>query len=145
MNNEIHKLVYYSRNRIVAPPEQTAAEIDTILASARANNSREGITGALLFNSELLAQALEGPLPAISKIFEKIQRDPRHSDVVVLQSSAAQIRDFPHWSMAFAGRSSETAIPIATKFSSDLSNSSVLGDEILSMLRELVTQEDSWA
>ena len=145
MNNEIHKLVYYSRNCIAAPPEQTAAEIDMILASARANNSREGITGALLFNSELFAQALEGPLPAISKIFEKIQRDPRHSDVVVLQSSTAPARDIPQWSMAFAGRSSETAIPVATNFSSDLSDSSALGDEILSMLRELVTQEDSWA
>jgi hypothetical protein len=144
MTNELHRLVYYSRNCIVATPAQTVEEINHILATARINNSEAGITGALFFNSELFAQALEGPLPEVERIFEKIQRDPRHSDVVVIQSGKADSRNFPQWSMAFAGNSAESSFSGAANFNPDFSNSSALGEQILSMLRELVTQEDSW-
>ncbi len=145
MNSEIHKLVYYSRNCITAPPEQTVEEINQILASARANNSQRGITGALFFNSQIFAQALEGPLEAVESTFEKIQRDPRHSDVVVLQSGKAETRDFPEWTMAFTGATPGESFSAAEKFNPDFSNSSLLGEQVLSMLRELVTQEDFWA
>lgn len=144
MTNDLHRLVYYSRNCIEGNPEQTVTEIDDILRSARLNNSREGITGALFFNTELFAQALEGPLPAVEKIFEKIQCDPRHSDVVVIQSGKADSRNFPAWSMAFAGRGSEVSFAAAANFKPDFSNSSAVGEQILAMLRDLVTQEDSW-
>src|SRR4051812_6886241 len=100
MNNTVHKLVYCSRNRIEGTSEQIVEEIQKILSSARRNNALVGITGALLFNEGLFAQVLEGPLDSVERIFEQIQRDPRHSDVTVLQSEPAEHRDFPEWSMA---------------------------------------------
>jgi hypothetical protein len=72
-----------------------------IRASARSRNHRAGISGALLFNGSAFAQVLEGPLDAVEAIFEAIQCDDRHSDVVMLRNAAAEARVFSGWSMAY--------------------------------------------
>ena len=85
MSMNIYKLVYCSQNRIRGNSTEVATELHSILNSARANNSRIGVTGALLYNAGNFAQVLEGPLSSIEQVFEVIQRDPRHSEVVVIQ------------------------------------------------------------
>ena len=143
MNNEIHKIVYCSRNEIRGTDSQIIAEVQNILATARKNNAKAGITGALLFNEGLFAQVLEGPLSAIEKIFEAIQRDPRHSDVTVLHSGPAESRDFPAWSMAFTAVSSNSAVASAVPvFREAFANPPKAAVDVLSMLQELVIQED---
>ena len=103
----LYRLVYYSRNLIPGHPADIEAEIDSILQSARRNNAPLGVTGALIFNSGVFAQALEGPRHSIEGVFERIQRDRRHADVQVLAFEATPERRFPNWSMAFVGRSAE--------------------------------------
>jgi hypothetical protein len=103
----LYSLVYYSRNRIPGEPADVAAEIEAILQSARRNNAPLGITGALLFNSGIFAQVLEGPRHVIERTFECIQRDQRHADAHVLAFEAIPERRFPSWSMAFVGHSVE--------------------------------------
>ena len=60
MTETLYRLVYFSRNLITGMPAEISAEIDSILASARRNNAPLGITGALIFNSGIFAQVLEG-------------------------------------------------------------------------------------
>src|SRR4051794_450149 len=96
----LYKLVYCSRNRIRGNSAEVTAELRKILNSARRNNARLEITGALLYNAGNFAQVLEGPLSSIEQIFESIQRDSRHSEVVVIQSGPVDTREFPEWSMA---------------------------------------------
>jgi hypothetical protein len=144
MNNAIYKLVYCSRNQIRGTPDEFIHEIRTILASAHKNNPPAGLTGALLFNEGLFAQVIEGPVDSVSRIFEVIQRDPRHSDVTVLQNGPAEHRDFPEWSMAFAACAKtnsglESAIPAAGR---SLSDPSAAGEQVLQLLRDVVVQED---
>jgi hypothetical protein len=107
MASSLHRLVYYSRNRIPGTPAELAAEIDAILASAQRNNSRIGVTGALIFNAGIFAQVLEGARDDVELTFERIQRDPRHGDVQVLAFGEVPSRGFPSWSMAFVGGSRE--------------------------------------
>jgi hypothetical protein len=139
----LHQLVYCSRNQIKGTEPEVVDAVQIILSSARKNNACAGITGALLFNEGLFAQVLEGPVDSVEQIFEKIQRDPRHSDVTVLQSSAAERREFSEWSMAFAARSAKTgpgfAIPA---FGASHVNPSLAGKQVLALLHELVVQED---
>ena len=144
MNNAIYKLVYCSRNQIRGTPEEIIREIRIILASSRRNNPPAGVTGALLFNEGLFAQVLEGPVDSVSRIFETIQCDGRHSDVTVLQNGPAEHRDFPEWSMAFAASSKAnpalgSAVPAAGTV---LSNPSAAGEQVLQLLRDVVVQED---
>lgn len=107
MTEKLYRLVYFSRNLIPGKAAEIAAEIESILESARRNNAPLGITGALIFNSGVFAQVLEGAREDIERIFENIQRDKRHADVHVLAFEETSDRRFPSWSMAFVGRSVE--------------------------------------
>lgn len=102
MQAPLFRLVYVSRSLL--PEAGADAELERILARARPGNAALGITGALLFSEDCFAQALEGPPPAVEGLFEAIQCDPRHADVVVLEAAPVAAREFGAWSMAYAGR-----------------------------------------
>ena len=101
MSDTLFRLVYCSRNTIPAGPGDAAA-VASILAASRANNARDGVTGALLYSDGCFAQVLEGGLAAVQHTFERIQRDPRHNDLVVLEARPAEARLFGAWDMALA-------------------------------------------
>lgn len=149
MNQDLHKLVYCSRNLITGNPTEIAAEVQQILASSRANNMREGVSGALLYNAGMFAQVLEGPTAAVGRIFEAIQRDPRHSEVVVIESAPAMQRDFPDWSMAFSGvfRSAgdeQELLAVTEAFDAGFAHREGAAEKVLDVLKNLVVQEDDW-
>ena len=100
---EVWRLVYISRNEIEGSEAEIQAEIEQILAVARTSNDAVGVCGALLFNRDCFAQALEGPQAAVQATFERIQCDPRHSDVVILGFDAVPEATFEGWSMGYAG------------------------------------------
>jgi blue light- and temperature-responsive anti-repressor len=143
MNTNLYRLVYCSRNRIAGNPAAVILELENILELARANNAAAGVTGALLYNSGTFAQVLEGPLAAVERIFEKIQRDPRHGEVMVLHMGPSAGRLFPAWSMAFAGRCSESRAPvIAEALEAALTDPVAGGDQIVDLLRRILAEED---
>jgi hypothetical protein len=143
---QIYRILYCSRNIMPGSLEDKRKEIHRILANSRANNAKLGITGALLYNSGYFAQVLEGPLESVEQTFERIQRDMRHDEVAVLESVFVPERDFPEWSMAFAGAAAEEALA-CTAFSlpDTLENPSTAATEINALLRTLVVQEEDYA
>ena len=102
---QLVRLLYASRKLL--PDAVAEREISGILAVARRQNAPLGITGALLFNGNVFVQALEGSREAVETVFETIQLDPRHADIVVLDVGAVNERAFAGWSMAYAGRREE--------------------------------------
>ena len=92
----VFRLIYASRSRIGGE----AAALASILARARANNAAAGITGVLLHSPDGFAQVLEGSLAAVGATFERIQNDPRHGEVAVLEAGRADARLFAGWTMA---------------------------------------------
>lgn len=127
MSEALYRIVYCSRNTTETGPE----EFWRILAASRINNARDGVTGALLFSNGSFAQVLEGPLAVLERTFERIQCDPRHAGVTVLQFGPAEGRAFPDWSMAEAASVSVPADGATA--------------EMLDMLRQLVGREAEWA
>jgi hypothetical protein len=87
-------LIYTSR-----PFGFDAATLDDILLSARRNNARDGITGALICRADLYAQWLEGEREAVTMTFRRIQADDRHVDVRLAWAGDLDARHFPDWSM----------------------------------------------
>ena len=143
MSGDLHRILYCSRNLIERGEVEQQAELANILETARANNSRQDVTGALLYGSGFFAQVLEGPGAAVEKIFEKIQQDFRHGDITVLESGAAKSRDFPDWSMAHVvPPSAEQSAKVGAALGQALSNPSSSGGEVLELLRTLVIQEN---
>lgn len=70
-----------------------------ILATARKNNVRDGITGALICREDIFLQLLEGGCDVVGQAFSRIERDDRHMDVVKLWSGEVADRLFPDWAM----------------------------------------------
>ena len=73
--------------------------LNQILISARRNNARDGITGALICRADLYLQMLEGPRGAVTSAFHRILADDRHLDVTLIASSDVEARLFPQWHM----------------------------------------------
>lgn len=143
MSTNLFRLVYCSRNAILAQQGDPAMEVTSILAASRANNARDGVTGALLYSEGCFAQALEGELDAVQRTFERIQRDLRHNDVVVLQAGRVEGRLFGAWDMALA----EVADPDqanATLGRALAEPNSGAGADVVALLDGLVRREADW-
>jgi hypothetical protein len=110
MTDVLHRLIYYSRNRMTGSPDELIAGIHDILTSSRRNNALARITGALMFNGGCFAQVLEGPPDAVEETFDRIQMDERHGDVVLLGVAITEERAFDRWAMAFVGTSVEDVV-----------------------------------
>ncbi len=148
MKQELYRVVYCSRIRLSGGEARISGELRQILATSRRNNARADISGALLFANNCFAQALEGPRAAVEQCFERIQNDPRHADVTVLEYGVTAAREFPKWSMAFAGDPATTTHdPLAfVVFEGAFARSRPdSGSAMLGLLHGLVRREEAWA
>jgi len=91
------ELVYTSR----ASRRFTEAALEALLAHARSNNGHREISGVLLYHDGTFLQILEGPPAAVEALFERVTRDPRHAEVVVLRRREIEERRFAQWAMGF--------------------------------------------
>ena len=137
METGLHSLAYVSRNRIDGARRRCDEEIDAILAQARINNRRLGVTGALLYNDGCFAQVLEGPVDAVETLFETIQCDPRHGDVAVLHCQPVEARSFATWSMAYVGLPDEAQLPLDFRLE-DAAARNGAGEDLVTLLADLV-------
>lgn len=64
-------------------------------------NQRLDLTGVLFYENQHFGQILEGHPIEVMKIWEKIQRDPRHQQVRLLKMEEIKERSFTAWSMRF--------------------------------------------
>jgi hypothetical protein len=82
-----------------AVPAIDQEELLAILKKSKANNPKSGVTGALCFSEGIFIQVLEGGRLAVSKLYNRIASDSRHSDVVLLGYEEIEERRFAGWSM----------------------------------------------
>lgn len=76
---------------------------EDVIPQAIVKNAKLDITGFLFYNDNTMTvyQVLEGPAGIVETLFNKIQKDPRHSVCAdSVQRRAVQEREFPNWSMA---------------------------------------------
>ncbi len=122
-----------------------AAELHSILLSARTNDAPASVTGALLYNSGNFAQVLEGPVAAVERIFEKnpAGSPPQRShDCTERSGAGSAVSGFVD---GLSGGGSANPGPLETAaFDAAFGHSVGAGEQILAVLRELVAQEDDW-
>lgn len=76
-------------------------ELFDLLETAREKNMEAGITGILLYKGGNFLQLLEGDRDSVEALFQNIEKDPRHTDIVTLMKEEADTRAFESWSMGF--------------------------------------------
>ena len=91
------EIVYTSAARRMMDPQ----ELGQILAVARRNNQRLGVTGILLYEHGSFIQVLEGDEPVVRELLQTIERDERHYRLQVRDERAISERNFASWSMGF--------------------------------------------
>ena len=144
MSEKVYQILYCSRNKIRGTDAEVKAQIEAILHASRRNNARVGVTGALFYNTVFFAQVLEGGFGEVQSVFERLQLDARHSDLVVLQSGYVAARDFVDWSMAYAGASADLMLPSVVEAKPTLA-AGLNGNQVRAFLREVVVQQENWA
>ncbi|MGF7075436.1 BLUF domain-containing protein [Mucilaginibacter sp. R-33] len=77
-------------------------ELLNLLQTARKKNFAHNVTGMLLYSEGTFIQALEGETEDLYKIYNAIQLDSRHRNIVLMITGMVEERIFPKWSMAFA-------------------------------------------
>lgn len=95
--SKLFRLAYIS----TASKRFDSSELRAMLMESNARNKAAGITGMLLYKDGQFMQVLEGTADAVTETFSRINRDPRHHNIIVLLQGAVQERRFPGWSMAF--------------------------------------------
>lgn len=84
-----------------ARPGITTEEVEAILATARANNAQEELTGILIFNGTSFMQILEGEPPVVDSMVKRLRGDRRHSNMSIRDDREIDERLFTDWSMAY--------------------------------------------
>ncbi len=89
------RLIYASR----AAGELRAETLQDILRQAHEHNPDNGITGILCHSDSVYLQVLEGGRGPVNALYSKIQRDPRHTDIVLLHYEEISERHYAGWTM----------------------------------------------
>src|ERR1700744_3505221 len=76
-------------------------QLKEILTVSNVNNTRDNITGLLLYGDGTFMQLLEGDENNVKAAFQKISLDKRHSGIATIASGPITERNFPQWAMGF--------------------------------------------
>lgn len=94
------RLIYYSE---VAEINSTE-DISQILQVAESYNKGLGLTGCLYFDEKYFIQILEGDRKKVSHLYNKLSKDKRHKNIVLVDVSPIAKRDFAEWSILYLGK-----------------------------------------
>lgn len=90
------RLTYISR-LVSDDPERDLRAIEEV---SQRNNARDSITGVLIYAGGYFFQLIEGDEAAIDALYAKLLRDPRHTDLILIQTELdVHERLFPTWAM----------------------------------------------
>ena len=77
------------------------AQLGPILESAVRHNREDGITGMLLYSGGNFLQVLEGSQEQVLKTYQRICRDLRHTNILILTQEEVEERQFAGWNMGY--------------------------------------------
>lgn len=93
--------------------ENRPAELEEIFELSRRKNADLGLSGALLVWEDTFVQVLEGDETTVRDLYATIAADPRHENVVLLDTESVDDRVFGRWSMAHVSDHEGADLPAA--------------------------------
>ncbi len=103
MTADLCTLIYNS----AATQPMNEADLVALLEESRNRNASVDVTGMLLYHDHCFFQVLEGPRDEVHQLADRIERDPRHSQMTVIIDEPIHKRSFGEWTMGFAHVSPE--------------------------------------
>jgi hypothetical protein len=93
--SQLTQLLY----RSVAVAPFSDRELSALARQAQQRNAAASLSGLLVYDRGRFVQWLEGPWDNLHRVWESIQRDPRHHRIERLHAPWSPQRLFPDWSM----------------------------------------------
>lgn len=90
--------VVYVSNAVANLSQRMIYDIEKISVK---NNKISDITGILTYKENTFMQFLEGPELNLQRLFAKLKKDPRHTNIDVLRKTYIQERQFSYWHMKY--------------------------------------------
>ncbi|WP_437372792.1 BLUF domain-containing protein [Maribacter litoralis] len=76
----------------LASRKMCATELELLMATARSNNNKLGVTGCLIYFMGGFVQILEGEEVIIKGLYEKIKKESRHKNVYTFSNERCKKR-----------------------------------------------------
>ena len=95
---EFHEIRYCS----LLAPDQPTEVVGQIVTRARVRNATEGITGLLVFDGMRFCQHFEGPRRQVLHLLDRLEADPRHSEIRVVYEGRLAERRYRQFEMGLA-------------------------------------------
>ena len=95
----LHHIAYVSRART----NLGSGLLSDILGVSEINNTRDGITGILMYHDLMFFQILEGQQENVIRCSARILDDERHTSVFTMLDHTVESRVFSKWAMAYCG------------------------------------------
>ncbi|MGZ9114191.1 MAG: BLUF domain-containing protein [Brevundimonas sp.] len=99
MGLDLERLVYEST---ATGTTASFGNLAVILAESQRNNDRDDLTGVLAAHRDRYIQVVEGPGQALDALLRRLENDPRHRDLILIDREPISERLFSRWSMANA-------------------------------------------
>jgi hypothetical protein len=135
----IFQLIYRSAYRMGRIDTPLVLLRDIVKVSAR-RNSEAGVTGYLIFDGKTFAQILEGAAPVVLATFHRIAADPRHRQVMIMQSQNVKTRDFADWAMGGCLRQGRDAAVFDRNGVASLDDPVVTATQLIALAKDLAKQ-----
>ncbi len=137
------RLIYHSENHLGANGDRMIPKLNEILEVSNRNNARDGITGALLFDTLWFIQILEGERDAVSATLRRIMSDERHTDITIVDARPTEARLFGRWWMGLVLlRGNEQALLARHGLGTRLDPRRMTGDQVLALAQDLSERLD---
>ncbi len=112
-STSLTRLTYVSEHDLPIDANGFSPAFAAIEQIAMRDNVTADITGFLVCAHRWFAQVVEGPEAAIGTLYARLQSDPRHHSVRLIEHSPIARRRFPDWAMALGYASPSTAMVFA--------------------------------
>ena len=93
----MYELIYSS----LASRKLSTDDITDILKLARDFNSKNNISGCLLYHNQEFIQILEGDKKIVKDLYANIGNDDRHTNIILIAEGEKEERTFNDWNMAY--------------------------------------------
>ncbi|GAB3222190.1 BLUF domain-containing protein [Spirosoma arcticum] len=108
-------------------------DLSSVVEQSRQNNDKTGITGVMLYVRGNVIQVLEGEKEAIDTLYQRIERDQRHTKIIPVLNRPIAQRLFAAWSMGYETITTRQLeeIKMIVNLDNDRTSSAPSGDHII--------------
>lgn len=105
----LYRMVMMCRTRVALGVGGLQGELGSILSCCMKTSVDETLTGALIWDSFMFMEVLEGDGEALERFWDVVRADPRNSDCRRLEYRPIKEREFRTWSVGAQRRSLSTS------------------------------------